>query len=52
MLTLASALLTLQVTGDARSMTGGLPLPAILAEARELWQPYFWTSSSAPRRIS
>ena len=40
MLTLASALLILQVTLDARSMTAGLPLPAIISEVRELWQPY------------
>ena len=40
MLTLASALLILPVTLDARSITAGLPLPAIISEARELWQPY------------
>jgi hypothetical protein len=40
MLTLAAAILTLQVTLDARSRIADLPMPAIVGEVREVWKPY------------
>jgi hypothetical protein len=40
MLTLASVMLTLQVTLDAQSRIADLPISAILGEVHELWKPY------------
>jgi hypothetical protein len=40
MLVLASAMLILQVTVEARSGTGDLPMASIVREVHQLWQPY------------